>query len=140
MNTGQDYSIMFYDGASGTIVDLGDIQNVRKQALKHDIKSAPYNKLPRYGYVPDGYRFQFTITRTGPALEDFMVQAEANFNQGKVQKPGFLNETITNPDGSVSRYQYTQFVIFLDDHGDISRDKPVTLKLEGMASSRVAIA
>jgi len=57
-----------------------------------------------------------------------------------VQNPGYLNESIINPDGSVSRYQYTNFVVFLTDHGQISRDKVVTLKLEGMASDKVAIS
>jgi len=140
MNVGVDYSISFYDGTSGTLIDFGDIQNVKITAQKHDIKSMPYNKVPRYGYVPDGFKIDFTITRTGSIIEDFMVAAEASFNAGNVQSPGFLNETIINPDGSVSRYQYTSFVIFLTDHGDISRDKTVTLALTGMASTKVQIA
>jgi len=140
MNTGVDYSISFYDGTSGTLLDFGDVQNVKISAQKHDIKSMPYNGPPRYGYVPDGYKIDFNITRTGSIIEDFMVAAEASFNAGNVQSPGFLNETIINPDGSVSRYQYTNFVIFLTDHGDISRDKTVTLSLTGMASTKVQIA
>jgi hypothetical protein len=140
MNVGVDYSISFYDGTSGALVDLGDVQNVKIVAQKHDIKSMPYNAPPRYGFVPDGFKVDFTITRTGSAIEDFMVTAEANFNAGQVQSAGYLNETITNPDGSVSRYQYTSFVIFLTDHGDISRDKQVSLALTGMASSKVQIA
>jgi hypothetical protein len=31
-------------------------------------------------------------------------------------------------------------VVFLTDHGSVSRDKTVTLKLEGMASDKVQIA
>lgn len=139
MNTGVDYSLLYYDGASGALVDLGDVQNVDIKALKHNIKSQPYNRTPRFGYVPDGFQIEFTITRTGSALEDFMVAAEAAFNAGAIQKPGYLQQTIVNPDGSISKFQYTEMVIFLDDHGTISRDKPVTLKLEGMASSKVPL-
>lgn len=140
MNVGVDYSISFYDGASGVLVDLGDVQDVAISAMKHDIKSQPYNGVPRFGYVPDGFKIDFTITRTGAALEDFAVINAANFNQGQVQSPGFLNETINNPDGTVSRYQYTGFVVFLTDHGHISREKLVMLKLEGMASEKTKIA
>lgn len=136
MNTGVDYALFYFDGASGSLVDLGDVQDVNIVALKHDIKSQPYNNKPRYGFVPDGFKIDFTITRTGSALEDFMVAAERNFNQGAIQKPGYLQQTVTNPDGSISKYQYTEMVIFLTDHGNISRDKPTTLKLEGMASSK----
>lgn len=140
MNVGVDYSISFFDGASGLLVDLGDVQNVNVTAMKHDIKSMPYNKVPRFGFVPDGFKVDFTITRTGSVLEDYMVLFSANFNAGNILSPGFLNETINNPDGSVSRYQYTGFVVFLTDHGNISREKVVTLKLEGMASDKVQLA
>ena len=50
--------------------------------------------------------------------------------------PGYLQQTINNPDGRISRFQYTDMVIFLTDHGNISRDKQVTLTLEGMAATR----
>ena len=140
MNTGTDYTFGYYDGSTGVIVDLGDVQDVKITANKHDIKSAPYNAPPRYGYVPDGFTIDFTITRTGSALEDAAVVFEANFNHGKVIKPGFLNQTTTNPDGTVSRYQYTNFVFFLPDHGDISREKVVQQKGHGQASQKVRIA
>lgn len=140
MNVGRDYSFGYYDSNTGSIVDLGDIQNVKITAQKHDIKSMPYNDVPRYGYIPDGYRVSFTITRTNAKVEDFAVAAEAFFNAGNVVKPGFLNETVKNPDGSVSRYQYTGFVFFLSDHGDISRETTVKLVGEGMASTKVGIA
>lgn len=140
MNVGVDYSLMFYDGTSGTLLNMGDIQNVAITELKHDIKNMPYNDDPSYGYIPDGFRIEFTITRTGSDLEDFMVKADANFRAGSVQKPGFLNQTTTNPDGSVSRYQYQKMVLFMPDHGNISRDKAVTVKVEGYASRKVQIA
>lgn len=140
MNIGVDYSIFYFDGTSGALVDLGDVQTVKITAMKHDIKSSPYNQVPRYGFVPDGFKIDFSITRSGPTLEDLMVTFNQNFNAGSVQKPGYLNETINNPDGTVSRYQYTGFVVFLTDHGDISREKVVTLTLEGMASDKVKIA
>lgn len=140
MNVGVDYSLLYFDGATGSLVNLGDVQNVNITAMKHDIKSMPYNDVPRYGYVPDGYKIDFTITRTGADLEVFMVNAAQSFNQGKTQKPGYLQQTITNPDGSIVRFQYTKMCIFLTDHGKISRDAVVTLTLEGYASDKVQIA
>jgi hypothetical protein len=140
MNVGTDYSLSYFDGNTGTIQDLGDVQSVKIVALKHELKSMPYNDVPRYGYVPDGFRIDFSIVRTASLMEDLMVTFSKNFNQGAVIKPGYLNESIHNPDGSISRYQYTNFVIFLDDHGDVSREKPVMLRLSGMASDKKAIA
>lgn len=140
MNVGVDYSLLYYDGNTGALVNLGDVQVIKIIGLKHDIKSMPYNTDPRYGYVSDGFKIDFTITRTSSDLEDFMVAAAANFDQGLVQKAGYLQQTTINPDGSISRYQYQNMVIFLTDHGEISRDKPVTLTLEGYASKKVSIA
>ena len=140
MNVGVDYSITYYDANAGQLVNLGDVQNVTITAQKHDIASRPYNNVPRFGYIPDGFKISFTITRAVSTLEDLMVLYSKNFNAGNVLSPGYLNETIGNADGTVSRYQYTNFVVFLDDHGDISREKVVTLKLEGMASDKISIA
>lgn len=140
MNVGVDYSITYYDSNTGALVELGDVQTVKITALKHDIASKPYNQSPRFGFIPDGFKIDFQMTRTGSILEDLMVEFAQRFAQGQVQGAGYLNETINNPDGSVSRYQYTNFVIFLTDHGDISREKVVTMTLEGMASEKVQIA
>lgn len=140
MNVGVDYSISYYESSAGALIDLGDVQSVRITAQKHDITSKPYNGDPRFAYVPDGFKVDFIITRTGAVLEDLMVTLNDKFSAGNVIKPGYLNETITNTDGSVRRYQYTNFVVFLTDHGDISREKVVQIKLEGMASRKTIIA
>ena len=140
MNIGVDYTLSLYDTTAGGLIEFGDIQDVKITAIKHDIKSSPYNQVPRFGYVPDGYKVDFTITRNSSLLEDLAVRFSQNFNNGQVQGAGYLNESITNPDGSISRYQYTNFVLFLNSHGDISRDKVVTLTAEGMASDKIQIA
>jgi hypothetical protein len=140
MNVGTDFSLSYYDANQGQIINLGDVQNVRITALKHDIKSMPYNNSPRYGYVPDGYKIDFDITRQGPVLEDLMVTFAQNFNAGNLLRPGYLNESINNTDGTTTRYQYTNMAVYLTDHGDISREKVVKLKFEGYASDKVKIA
>jgi len=139
MNVGRDYTILYYDANQGLIQSLGDIQNVRITAQKHDIASRPYNQPPRFDYIPDGYRIDFTITRTGNQMEGLMVINEANFNNGQIMSPGYLNETITNPDGTLSRYQYQNFVVFMTDIGDISRERVVSQRMEGMASVKVVL-
>ncbi|WP_036048651.1 hypothetical protein [Bradyrhizobium sp. Tv2a-2] len=140
MNIGVDYSFSYFDGASGILLDISDIEDVTITAMKHDIKAMPYNNLPRYDYVDDGFRIEFSIVRTSATLENYMITRSQQLLNGTVRQPGFLNQAIINPDGSTSRYQYVNCVIFLTDHGNISRDKPVKLKLEGMASAKTQIA
>jgi len=140
MNVGVDYNFMWFRGDTGTLVDLGDVQSIRITGQKHDIKTMPYNDVPRYGYVPDGYRIEFVITRANPTLEDYIVDYSAAFNESQILLPGVLNESIHNTDGSVSRYQYTNVVMYLIDHGDISREKTVPIRFEGLASDKIRIA
>lgn len=139
MNTGTDYAISYYDGNSNTLVPITDVQTAKITAMNHMIASTPFNQPPRRAFVPDGYKIDFSIVRTGSVLEDLAVLNEANFNNGVVQSPGVFTQTVTNPDGSISRYQYTNFVVFLEDHGDVARDKPVTQSLTGYASTKTPI-
>ena len=140
MTVGADYSFGYYDANTGTVIDLGDVQNVTISAQKHDIVSRPYNAPPKFGYIPDGYKISGTITRTSSALEDFMLNLNQRFDAGSAIKAGYLSESVNNSDGSISRYQYQGFVFFVSDLGDVSREKTVSLKFEGMASAKVAIA
>jgi len=140
MSVGVDYSFSWFRGDTGALVDLGDVQSIRITAQKHDIKTMPYNDVPRYGYVPDGYRIEFVITRGNATLEDYIVDYSAAFNASEILLPGFLNESIHNADGTTSRYQYTNCVMYLVDHGDISREKTVPIRLEGLSSDKVRIA
>jgi hypothetical protein len=137
MNVGVDYTLAYFSPTTGALVNLGDVQNVTITYMKHDIASRPYNAPPKFGFVPDGYRLTFTITRAISTLEDLMVTFEQNFNTGQLISAGFINETIKNADGTVSTYQYTSVVIFVTDLGDISREKTITLKVEAMASTKV---
>ena len=140
MSVGKDYSISYYDTDSNSIIDLGDVQDVTITARKHNISSMPYNDVPRFGFVPDGYDIKFSIVRTSQVLEEFQLAANTRFNSGQNTAAGFLNETIRNPDNSVSRYQYTGFVFWLGDVGTVSREKTVMQKAEGLASDKKAIS
>lgn len=140
MGIGVDYSFIYYDGNTASTIDLGDVQNVKITPAYHTIKSEPYNAVPRFDYVPDGWAISMEITRTTPALENFVINLDAQFNAGLALSPGYLNETINNPDGTVSHYQYTKFVFRITHHGDVDRKKPVVMTLTGQASDRVQIA
>lgn len=140
MNVGIDYSFGLFDVNTNALVDLGDIQNVVLTANKHDIKSMPYNNVPRFGYVPDGFKGTFTLLRTKADIEDLAILLAQNFQAGAVVQAGYLNQSVSNPDGSARRYQYTRCVFFLTDHGTISRETTVKQTVEWWASDKVRIS
>ena len=134
---GQSYTIGLYDGSIGSLIDLGQVQNFRSTAQKHNIKSMPYNAPPIYGYIPDGFQGRFTIVRTSPALENLFLRLVALFNNGGDLIPGYINETIRETGGALSRYQYSNSVYFLTESTDVSRDKNVSITVEWMASEKL---
>lgn len=140
MSVGQDYTLAYYDTDTNSIVELDDIQNVRITPMKHDIKSMPYNKPPKYGFIPDGYSLTFTILRTGPEVENFSLGQVTRFNQGKPSRGGYFNETVAEADGSTSKYQYTDFVFWVTEIGEISREAIIKMAAVGMASEKIQIA
>jgi len=137
---GVDYSIQFFDGVTGQLQDLGDVQNFKMTTLKHDLKNMPYNGNPVYDYMSDGHKCTFTITRTDSRWDQFQAQREANILAGIKNTAGTLSKSITNADMSVSRFQYQSFVFWATDLGDVSREKLVQVQCEGYASAMVQIA
>jgi len=138
-NIGIDYSIQFFDGVTGALQDLGDVQNVKFTALKHDLKNMPYNNNPIYDYINDGHKVTFTITRTDSRWDVFQATREANILAGITNTSGTLQKSI-NDGTSTSRFLYTQFVFWIPELGDISREKLVQVQGEGMASAMIKIA
>lgn len=140
MNVGRDYAFGLYDQNTGAVINLGDVQSVKITAVYHDIKSSPYNSTPKFGHVPDGFKGTITIVRTGAQLETLQLQLNAAFNAGTSMLAGFLNETVTNADGSVSRFQYTGVDFKIVEIADVSREKVVQQTVEFLASDKVPIA
>lgn len=139
-SVGQDYTIGLYDFNTATDVPLGSVQDFKESALKHDIKNMPYNQVPVYGYIPDGYSGTFTIVRTGPALENLHLQIKNNFNNGKSILAGYINQTINESGGAQSRYQYINVVFFLTDSGTVQRDQNIKMTMAWMASDKVLVS
>ena len=139
MSLGVDYNFGLYDANTGTVIKMGDVQQITMTHLKHDVKSMPYNANPRYAHVPDGYQGTFRLIRTGPALENLQLALNARFNTGTPMLPGFINETVIEPNNTVSKYQYINVDFTLVDVGDISREKNVTQTVHWFASDKVQL-
>jgi hypothetical protein len=140
MTVGRDYAFGYYDANTGGMIDLGSVQVVGVTQPKHDIENRPYNDDPTFGYIGDGYRFTFTITRTSSVLEEFVLAMQERFRSGQAIQPGYLTETVANNDGSVNRYIYDKFVFWVNDLGSIQRETVVKITCEGKASRKRKIA
>ena len=140
MNVGADYSLMYYDGTSGQLINLGDVQDVSITAPNHQVNSRPYNNVPRFGYVPDGYSGSFQIVRTKADVEQLQIRLSTLFNTGGTVLPGFINYTVNNSDGSVSRYQIVGAVFWLNKIASGAREKVIDQAVEWLGSDSVLVA
>lgn len=139
MSVGRDYSFGYYDADLGEVVDLGSIQHIKITPLAKEIANEPYNEDPIFGYIEGGYSFSFTIIRTGPEAEDFQLRKAQRFREGLEIKSGYLNETVKEPGGEVSRYQYERFVFRISELGDVQRDGTIKMSATGKASRKVKL-
>jgi hypothetical protein len=99
----------------------------------------PYNGLPRYGYLPDGYKGNFSIKRVGSQLDLLQIQLIQLFNRGGLVNAGYINKQTVNTDGSITRFQYIRAVFWMDSVSSGSRDKEISQSVEWMASDCVVI-
>lgn len=137
INVGIDYTFGFFEANTGQIINFGDIQSFKEDPIKHDVASHPYNGMPRFGYVPAGFKGSFTIKRTGPELENLLIAMKTVFYAGKNVQSGFINKWINNTDNTQSRYQYTLAVFWVGQLASSSREKEVEQTVEWMASDLV---
>lgn len=85
----------------------------------------------------EGWSGSFTTKRRGPELDSYFAQAESNYYAGADEPPAVLQQTIAEPDGTVSQFRYERVILNLDDAGDWSADKEVDVKVSFMASKRI---
>jgi hypothetical protein len=140
INIGADYNFGFYDTNTGQIIDFGDIQSFKEDAISHKISSIPYNNLPRFGFVPAGYKGSFSIKRVGSSLDSLQIQLVQVFNNGGGISGGYINKVVTNSDLTISRFQYIKAVFWMNQVASGSREKEIVQDVEWMASDLVQIS
>ncbi|KLP38078.1 hypothetical protein [Enterobacter ludwigii] len=123
--------------ASGTHLNLGKVisftskQKAKEQEIT-DITGTTDNLRFFKGW--DG---SFSLERRGPSLDQYFAELEANYFNGLDEPAATMQETITEPDGSVSQYRYERVMLKYDDSGERAGDKSVSQKVTFTASRRV---
>lgn len=108
---------------------------------KHgDIEVKRLDGVVDHLYLPQGWLLNFDLERQGPELDAYFATAEANYYAGLNNGTISVTETITEPNGAVSQFRYTNVVLKPDDLGDWKGDGTVKQKVSGMASRRIKVA
>lgn len=85
----------------------------------------------------NGWSGSFQSERRGPELDNYFAQLEANFFAGRDDPPATIQQTITEPNGSVSQFRFERVLLKYDDAGKWTGDKSVPQALSFMAARRI---
>lgn len=135
---GKDVSVVIVT-ASGTLnIPAAAITKFDAKPTTGDEKRVGMDGKVRHNVTHEGWTGSFEVDRFNSVLDDFWAEAEAGYFAGTALPWGTIQETITNPDLSVSQYTYTEVVLKLADIGSREGNKTIKQKLDFLASRRIA--
>ncbi len=124
---------------NGTRVDLSDVTGfTASQEVKHQ-RADPLNSTPVEFTTPSGWRGEFTIDRGNSAVDDLVAAIESAFWSAGTIGSGTIYQYVTEPDGSLSTYEFSGVSLVLSNAGNYQADVIVRQKIGFFASQRVKL-
>ena len=138
LSLGRDISFIITTSTGNLPVTVNATDYNIKQLTK-DLKSEPIGSPTIYGVAYDGWSISMKIQRANPLIDQYFAQREADYWAGVNLLSSTIFETIDEPNGLRSQYQYTGVVLKYDEAGDWKSNEFVRIGLSGMASRRIRI-
>lgn len=117
-------------------VDLTHVTGFESSQLTLPVRVDRLDGTQMSAELPKGWHGSFDIERGNSAVDDFIASAEQSYFNGNRVNYGALYQYVTEPDGSVSTYQYDSVTFKLLSAGQWKGDAPVKQKLEFFAARR----
>lgn len=128
-----------------TFTDINGVQNFQIIENFTSREDATTDKIiamdgtVRHPKFHQGWSGSFTLERNGPFMDNYIALQEAGYYLGQDQIPITITETITENDGTVSMYQYTQCVVTLEDAGNYSGTEIVKQNVTFMGARKIQL-
>jgi hypothetical protein len=107
-----------------------------KKQISTGIESKGLDGKNRFGEIPSGWEGTVDVDRANPDLDRAFAYLEGLYYAGLNVPESAITETITEPDGSVTQWQYVGVAFKYDDAGNAQGDAKVTQKFSWKASLR----
>jgi len=127
-------------------ITFTDLNGVEQFALVESFTSredAPVGKEiqidgnVRHPKFHQGWSGSFVLQRNSNFTDAYFATQEASYYLGQDQLPVVITETITESNGTVSSYQYTNVVLVFENAGNYSGTEIVKQTVTFMASRRL---
>jgi hypothetical protein len=120
-------------------VDLAHVTGFEAQQVTASIRVDRLDGVQLGAELPKGWTGNFTMDRGSPVADDFIAAIEAAYLNGQSINSGTLYQYVSEPDGSISTYQFAGVVFKLASAGSYRGDAPVQQRLDFFASGRVSV-
>jgi hypothetical protein len=137
-STGRDVTLTIVT-AQGPL-NLNLITGFHSSPVTGQVKVKGLDGITRHALFPDGWTGGFDVERSDGVVGDYFAQLEEAYYSGQNIPGSTITETISEPNGGVTQYRYTQVLFQLDDAGSWAGDQTVKLKISFMAARRRKIA
>lgn len=137
LSTGIDHKLVFTDvnGNQQFVI----IENFTSKEDAVMDKVIAMDGTVRHPKFHEGWSGSFTLQRSNNVMDNYIALQEASYYLGQDQLPMTITETISEPDGTTSQYQYTNTVIMLEDAGNWSGTEIVRQRISFMASRKIEL-
>lgn len=135
-NTGRDLtlSIVGYDG----VIHSFPLQTGwEAKQNTNNVKIKGLDGIVRFLDIPDGWSGTLSVDRQDSTIDEYFADLESSYYGGTNIPAATITETISNPDGSTSQFQYTGVMLRFDDAGSWKGDTNVPMKMSWVASRRL---
>ncbi|MBT2299274.1 hypothetical protein J7E70_02245 [Variovorax paradoxus] len=137
---GRDVALDLFTSRGLLVVEPKAITSFTSAPTTTNTASKGLDGITRFGVFPDGWSGSFDVDRMNGNLDAYWAQIEADFYNGVNILPGTIQETIQEPDGSISQYRYTGVMFDFKDAGSKAANQLVKQKLSFVAARRIRVS
>jgi len=136
-STGRDATLVITTPKG--IIDVKILEFNSKQETKEGTIE-PINGDVEHPLYFMGHSGSFKTQRNGPQVDDYFAQIEDDYFNGRAILPAYIQETIQEPDGSVSQWRFDKVTLQLADAGKYKADTPTeqTINFKAARKRRTA--
>ena len=120
-------------------VDISFVTGFESSQMTQPIRVDRLDGIQMATELPKGWEGSFEVERGSSAIDDFIASAEQAYRTNGSLPYGMIYQYVSEPDGSLSTYQYDGVVFRLENSGTWRGDAAVKQKLLFFASSRARL-
>lgn len=123
--------------SNGTALRLGKVLSFDAKQVTSEEEIVGLDGVVDHLRFYKGWTGSIKMERRSPDLDNYFATLEANYWAGVGEDTITIQQTISEPNGSVSQWRYERVLLKYDDPATWEADKSVTQSLSFVAAKRI---